>query len=484
MPNPWDKPKEPSAVQKSGQPWEKYSATTDEVAGAGPGGVPSLAAHPTVDMQPSLLGKDTQSNPVGDYVKGAGKGILHTISSADQAASRIPGIGTRLVTPIGQEATPENAQHAMVTAQALAEPHNAAQRAGRISEQAGEFLLPSGLEEAAGKAVLPLLGRAGEVGAKMVGAGVHNGLINDAQGGGFLPGAVAGAAGSGVGQGVKAVAPILAENALGIRASDRAYGRTPGQAILNETTGFNPGKIAEQAGQKVNTYSNELEDAALNSPHLASLAPARQAVQNSASAAMGRNNIDTIRKVAKMGEQLDTDAYGQVIPNDVSPSTLLHLKRGIGDLQTSWNPATSPKWISGQVGNVYHALDSELDRTVPESSELNQKISTLLPVSARAGAADLNAGAIQRGLSRLTKPTGALAPALMGAGYGGMHGGAMGALLGGGAGLIGTELLGSPAVQMGLARGADSPIVQRLIPAATGAALQLNRPKLLTEGAQ
>lgn len=472
MPDKWAQYAQPVAPAKTGDKWQQYATPGINYSHPAGGEAPTLAAHPAVSMTTPFLSPDATTNPVGDFVRGIGKGALHTLSSVDQMASKI---SPRLVTPIGQEATPENANRAMVMAQQMAEPHNIAERFGRGAEQAGEFLLPTGIEEAAGKAALPLLGRAGEVGAKIAGAGVHSGLVNDVQGGGFVPGAVMGGLGSGVGQAARAVAPILAENALGIRAADRDYGRTPGKAILEETTGYDPGRIADQATQKVNTYSNDLEDAALNSPHLASLGPARQAVQNSASAAMGRNNVDTIRKVAKLGEQLDTDAYGNVIPNDVQPSTLLHLKRGIGDLQTSWNPATAPKWISGQVGNVYHALDSELDRTVPESSELNQKISTLLPVASRAGAADLNAGVIQRGLSRLTKPTGALAPALMGAGYGGMHGGTMGALLGGGAGLLGTELLGSPQVQMGLARTAYSTLLPKLLPAAAGAALQLNR---------
>lgn len=465
MAGPWEQyAKQPSDVQQNGNaPWQKYAA-------------PAAAAPAATEVEPPTMLQRIGSSAL-DMAKGVGEGALSTLSGTDEwAREHMPAFMTNSDFGFGP---PADLQHV----KQMATPANTTQQIGKIGEQAGEYLLPTGVEEAGARLGGEALGRAGEVLGRMAGAGVHSGGINKSQGGSFTGGAAAGVVGSGIGQGLRKIAPKLAESALNVRGADRAYGRTPGQAILDETTGFSPRKIATQASDKVESLTNDLEDMARDSPNGASLAPARDEATKSIGTAYGRNNKSTYDKLIKMGRQLDTNLEGEEIPEETSPQQILHLKRGIGDLQTSWNPATQPKWVNGQVGRVYHALDSEFDRAVPEGAALNQRISSLMPVAQRANAEDLNAGLLQRSIGRFKAHTGALAAPLLGAGEGYREGGVPGALIGGGLGLIGTEALSSPEVWMSLARGANSPVLRKIaIPAAQGALLQAGRPSPFSDG--
>lgn len=434
---------QPSATQKPGEDWKIWQQGSD-------------------DAQPQTILQKIGSGAL-DLAKGAGEGVLNTVSSADDwSRQHLPAFMTNKNFGFGAPADLQRVHD-------LATPANTTQKIGKGVEQAAEFLLPTGVEEAGAKLGGEALGRAGQVLGRVGGAGMHAGAVNKVQGGTFTGGALAGAAGAGVGMGLKKIAPVLAETALKMRAPDRAYGRTPGEAILNETTGFTPGKIASQAADKVNQYSNDLESMARDSPSPMSLQPAREEATRSIDAAYGRNNKSTYDKLVRMGHQLDTDLDGNEIPETISPQQGLHLKRGIGDLQTSWNPATQPKWVSGQVGRVYHALDSELDRALPGGADLNQKISSLMPVEQRANAEDLNAGLLQRIHHRFGSATGALVGGAAGYHFGGVPGAV--------AGLIGPELLSNPTTLMMEARALNSPAIGKIaIPAAVGAGAQVFRP--------
>jgi hypothetical protein len=190
-----------------------------------------------------------------------------------------------------------------------------AQALGKGTEQVGEFMLP-GLGEEAATAKLASAGPKAAAAARMLYGAATSGAINKAQGGSFSGGALAGGLGSGVSEGLKAVAPIIAESALGIRAPDRAFGRTPGRAILDETTGLNAGKIAQQASQKLNLYGTQLEDAAARSPSMVDLTASRQAAADAEATALLRNNPDVVRRTGQISSQLNRDLAnaGAVLP--------------------------------------------------------------------------------------------------------------------------------------------------------------------------
>ena len=144
------------------------------------------------------------------------------------------------------------------------DPSNPIQEVGRQAEQTGEFLVPGLGEEAATE-------RAGKLAplARIGYNSLTSGLLNKAQGGDFTTGAVAGGVGSGIAEGGKAVAPALAEGAMGIRKLDRAYGRRPGLAILDETRGFRPETVAASADERLGELTPQLEsmvDAASTRP--------------------------------------------------------------------------------------------------------------------------------------------------------------------------------------------------------------------------
>jgi hypothetical protein len=423
--------------------------------------LPGFNAHPAVTMTPSILGRGTgPKGTVANLLTGAVKSIPGTLAGIAKLA---PGTSD-----------------AWEPAEEAAQTNGTAQAIGKGIGNAAQFLIPGGAEEKLGAMAaekLPSIAPLARIGAQALGAG----SVNKAQGGSFAAGAAAGAVGGAIGEGFKKVAPLLAETALGVRATDRAYGRTPGQAIMEETTGIRPGTIAQQATDKVDGLSSVLEQAAANSPYKASLLPARQAADSAFNTALLRNNPNTLRKIGQLQDQLNNwssvpgAGNAASIPQDVAPSTLLQLKRGVGDLHGSWNPVETPKFVGGAIGNVYHGLDSELDRTIPESAGLNQRISSLLPVAQRAGATDLNAGVTQRVVNRLARPTGALAGAGIGGGFGYKEGGVPGAVAGAGFGLVAPEVLANPTTLMAGARALNSPAFQKVIPLANAAVLNAAR---------
>lgn len=423
----------------------------------------------TASQIPKLSIAEKAGQGLKDFGTGLLKGGASTLSNIDSMVSKIPGVGNWLTTPLAGETSSQDAQSHLAD---YAIAHGTAQKLGKGIEQAAEFLIPGGLEEHAAET----LGTKAPTLAKMAASAVGGGTINKLQGGSFEGGAAGGAAGAGVAAGLKKLAPVVAEAALGVRGTDRAYGRTPGQSILNETTGISPGSIAKQAGDKVSEYSTQLEDAARDSPGLVDLQPARDTANSWMQSAFERNNDATKKQISKIGEQLD--ARGDVpIPQFVPAHEGLMLKRGLGDLRTSWNPATATDFSNSAVDSTLHSLHPELENAIPSYRDLNGKISSLMPVAKRATAKDLNAGFVQRSLGRLGAHTGALVGAGAGGAFGYREGGIPGALAGATLGVAGPELLSSPEFQIGAARLLDSSATPRLVaPLAQGGITQASRP--------
>lgn len=437
---------------------------------------PNSGAKPPA--QPSML--QNAGNAVGDFVQGVGKGAMNTLSPVlgglsygVQKASQAMGVPANLLGTV-----PQSMGSSIYDVRQESQPTNTAQAIGRGAEQAGEFLIPGGAEEAAAgrlATMAPKLGKFALPAARVATGALSSGLVNKAQGGDFGTGALAGTAGGALSEGFRAAAPIVAESALGVRAVDRAAGRTPGQMILAETKGFSPGAIAEQGKTKLAGWNTELERGVNQSPIPVDLTPPRMISGDAETAAALRNNPDTIRRTGQLSSLLNKEfGSNAAIPPQVSASRALDLKRGVGELKGSWNPATPNDFADAAVGRVYGSLDAGINQAFPGAQQLNQNMSSMIPVAARAGATDLNASSLQRILGRFTRPTGALISGTAGAAYGAKEGGLPGAVMGGAAGIVAPELIGSPTAQMIMARSLNkgaSPVVRTLL----GGGLQANR---------
>jgi len=141
------------------------------------------------------------------------------------------------------------------------------QKVGRGIVGAASFLLPGLGEEVAGAKLAELAPRLGEAAAPLARLGVSSlgsGAVNKLQGGGFGTGAAAGGIGGVIGEGLRSVAPKIAESALNIRKLDRAYGKgggSIGRTVLDETTGFRPGSVAESAQNRLDELNPQLNEA-------------------------------------------------------------------------------------------------------------------------------------------------------------------------------------------------------------------------------
>jgi hypothetical protein len=417
-------------------------------------------------------------NAISDVAKGASQGMANTTAGV----ANMLGRGEETVFPKDKQFMDPILSNIEARRQNATRSDNNTQKYSKMLEQAGEMMLPGMAEESA-------IGKGATILPKMLYSAGTTGLINKAQGGDFATGAAAGAGGEILGAGMKKLAPKVAESALGVTGKLRGRGRMIGNAILDETNGIRPSTIAKQASGKIGELTGELNDSAHSAslpqsgpldevptlrdkmgisqrtPNaIASTRPALNVIDSELSKAGEKNSLVTADKLNAVRKQL-TEAFGsgEKIGPDVTPEKVLNLKRGIGDLVTSWTPEQK-KGIQPILQRVYGALDNELDRTVPGADKLNQRISSLIPAAQRASKTAENAGTTQRILGRIARPTGALA----GAALGYHEYGPKGAMIG----LVAPELVTNPAVEMFGARALNSPIIPRML---VGAGLQKNK---------
>ena len=558
------------ALKDEENPYAKIAITPAQNAGAG--GAPT---------KPSLI---------TDLVKGIGESAVSLMSTGDNAVRKIPGIGEWLTTP----ATGAPADKAIAHTHELATPANTTQAVGKGIGDAAQFLIPGGAEEKAAM-MLPEIARpAARIGL----SALSSGAVNKAQGGSFGTGAAAGGIGAGIGAGLKAAAPKVAETALGIPKAARAFGKTPGAAILNETRGIRPETIADSAKESMGKITPQLEHAAdvasvrpnptrglltsgtqeiplgsapnvrgrlskpitlqsnrpmprefpgygVNAPptprisegvpgeageiptaeqmsgqiprkfngfgpheyqgeipgsrggigqpngvllrppstsgspipsiipnRSASLGPARSIIGDAMNQAE-RQNAEGLHSQLGNMQQFLGKRFGtnEPIPANVTPRELLDLKRGLSEEHLRWNPETHNRALStGR--SAYHALDQELDRTVPEAAGLNQRLSSLIPVAQRGESVSRNAPTLQRAIGRFGAHTGALTLGGVGAVEGHREAGVPGAIAGGLTGVLAPELISSPEGQMAIARTLNK---ARNLRPVVGGALQLTR---------
>lgn len=456
---------------------ERIAAASASPAGLPTGmPLPTLEAHPPMNM-PTPLGASVVPALLqsGEVAKGAAKGALHTGSDLLHAinAPILPSLA-KFNQIVPQLNTAANSMAAAST------PKNIAQKIGYGGEQVGEFFTPTGAEEGLAAHGSQLLGLPGKVGGALLGAGLHSGAINTVQGGGFGAGAAGGFLGAGVGQALSAVAPTLAESALRVRGNDRLFGRTVGRAILDDTTGLNPSTIADSAQGRITALTPQLDQLASQAGTngaRGSLFPARTSVANTVGKYLQNRATLSAGELDPLQSFLQKDSVtGLPLAQQQTPTGLLQLKRGLNsDFISSWRPDQAPG-LKSAARSAYGNLADEFHAITPGVRDIDQRISSLIPVSTLADKASRNAGVLENTINKLRVPTGALLGASGGAGVGYREGGLPGAIIGGLAGAAGPAILSSPGALIAAARAANSSAIPRFIaPTLIGAGLQATR---------
>ena len=390
---------------------------------------------------------------------GAAKGIENTLG----------GLGNLILRPF---VSPQFAESQKSYLKSVATPKpDTFEPLGYGAEQAAEFMAPGGLEERGAlklAELAPKLGRFALPAARVLTSGAGGAAINAAQGGSPVTGVEMGAGGALVGGALQSAAPAIAESGLRVRGNQRLFGRTPGEAILQDTKGVRPATIARSAQQKINQLEPQI--AAMDAASVArgdrgSLAPAREAVENIQAGHRLNRAMDTVQDIQPIADFLNKDKLtGQPLAEAQSAPGLRNMKRGLNtDYIGKWS-LEQPAAQKGAARRAYGELNQELHYIVPESKDLDQRVSSLIPVVLQGKRIAAEAPTTQRALGRFAAHTGALTLGGIGGMQGYREGGVPGAIVGGLTGIVAPELVSSPEGQMMLARtlyrsGALRPIV-------------------------
>lgn len=401
---------------------------------------------PEAPKPPTMLQKIGQG--VEDFGKGVAKGALSTVGSADRwSREHLPAFMTNSWFGMGAPADLDKLDRLKVT-------HNDAQSLGKGVEQVGEFFIPGGAEDQVVAKAAPYMGKLAPL-ARVGVSAVGSGAVNKLQGGGFGEGAAMGAGGTGASMVLKKVAPMLAETALRVRGTDRAYGANPGEALLAETRGFTPAKIARTAQDRLENITNDKTHLAQSALHPVNIQDAQQIAKEASRGAASRNNKNTIKDVDDLVHQLHSEySTSQPIGPFVSAERAVNLQRGVGDLR-DFRPTAASTFADQAAGRAYHSIGDQIEKVVPDIAPLNKRASSLLPVLKRAEAVEREAPLPQRLLQKAAAHTGALTGAKFGYEYGGVPGAVLG--------FAGPELLLNPTAQMLAARSAGSPVVRNAV---------------------
>lgn len=237
----------------------------------------------------------------------------------------------------------------------------------------------------------------------------------------------------------------LANSALGIRPQDRSFGKTPGEAILNETRGLSPEAVSASARERLNQLNPQLDAMAAQSKSMTSLKPALSVIDDAIAKAQSQNAAGMVSQLRELRTTLTTNATnGLSLSPTQTAEGILNLKRGFSNEHISnWKPETM-KGVTGVAGNAYGKLDSEFDAAVPGGAELNRRVSSLIPVAQRGETVSRGADFVQRVMQRFQSPTGAL----VGATGGFLAGGPIGGVVG----LLAPAVLADSRTQMAAAR--------------------------------
>jgi hypothetical protein len=422
----------------------------------------------------SDLGATPVSMPAGSYQAKKGGPILNARTAlqpsieTDPEGYALAQSRKKLANIIpNEEAYRQDPRLRNVTLPAGVSPSDVAANENQYMKQSGQFAGTTAGAMATG-GLFPVIRGAGvapnllRFGGRVLASGAGTGtgaLVGGASPAEAKSAAISGAAFQPLAEGTSAllskVAPPMAESALKVSERMRGRGRTIGQAVLENTQGVRPSTLAAQAKSQISDLTSQMEDAvhqATQSGVTGSSQPAHDVLNNAISSLP--RNARTIRdKLASLHDLLDLDQSGRT---QFTPDELLEMKRGIGQEIQSWPPEWQRMSAVQQVKQrLYGALDNELDNLVPGNSDLNQKISSLIPARQQAMRLSDQAGVMQRIAGRVAAHTGALAGAGIGGFLGYREGGPRGALVGSALGLGVPEFLASPTTQMILARSAS-----------------------------
>jgi len=190
-----------------------------------------------------------------------------------------------------------------------------------------------------------------------------------------------------IGAGGGAFSSLL--KSLATKTTQAALGSTKDQAMeaLENLTGVRPAKLSAQATNESLALTKQMESMVRNSGAQVSTQPALNVIDSEIAKAQAQNVQSTVDKLMELRQQLTTDiTTGQPIPQTIDAGKLLDLKRGIGEAVKGWEPAKRVG-INPIKRGIYGALDGEIDRAVPGSSELNDRIHTLMGLSTNAAKA-------------------------------------------------------------------------------------------------
>lgn len=263
---------------------------------------------------------------------------------------------------------------------------------------------------------------------------------------------------------LRSMAPSLAEGALKISAADRGYGKTIGQAALNETSGIRPSTILASTRDRLAQLNPQVDAMAASHTGPVSIQPAINSVSDAQASAAARNNIGGFNALEPVKGQLTENNFGNNQPfaaptvgnpNDAlapmqTATDALGLKRGLRDqFVKNFSLDSASGMAKDAAKSASSKIDSSLDSALgPDFAKTNQRISSLIPIEDAAEKLTRSADLPQALGSKLGKHTGALASAGFGAAAFGPLGAAAGFAL--------PEMLSSPAAQMALARTLNS----------------------------
>src|SRR6185437_9111874 len=192
----------------------------------------------------------------------------------------------------------------------------------------------------------------GGLAARAAQTGLKGAGITALQGGSPAAGAALGAVGEPVAVALKSMAPGLAEGAIGIRRAERAYGKTPGAAILNDTIGVTPESVSASAKLQAQSLLRRVNSMAASHAGTINLDAARQAILD-AITNTPRNATDKINALQAVYDNLDR--FG----SDVSAADALEAKRGLRQQFSSFK--REPQFDSDEASRAAKSAASQID---------------------------------------------------------------------------------------------------------------------------
>jgi hypothetical protein len=271
----WDQYAVKPAAAKGGDEWEQYATkpAAQPIQGLAPGQeLPGMHAQPKVQMQEAL----TPSNVVGNLAGGAGSGYVKGINPLNT----LKGL-------------------ASTASDFVSDPTGAQRGTEEIDANINELKHPSH------PAPTDVVHNIGE-------------MIGGTAGQATQAAALGGLA-KGIGTAAKATAGPIAETALGVRNVDRAFHRSPGRAILEDTSGVRPATVAKSATERLGDFTGQLENKVDASNIPMSLAPARDVVSGDIAKAQAQNAPGTVAQLRPIESHLTRPIEGFKGRVDTSP---------------------------------------------------------------------------------------------------------------------------------------------------------------------